>query len=156
MLEISLDSPIPLGDQIVAGIRHLIASGQLKLGDELPPVRQLASDLGVNLNTVARAYRELETSGLAVAARGRGTRVTAVCEAPAGDRSAAARKESAKSASTSSITTALNEAIGRMLTDAKLSGFSPDDVRSCVERMIPRYWPGAASDSSAPRTGDRP
>ena len=49
MLTISLASPVPIHDQLVAGLRGLIAAGQLAEGDELPPVRQLAADLGINL-----------------------------------------------------------------------------------------------------------
>ena len=75
MLSIRLDSPVPLTDQIVRGVRTAIARGQLGPADELPSVRQLASDLGINLNTVARAYRTLEESGLVTSVRGRGTRV---------------------------------------------------------------------------------
>ncbi|MCA9312138.1 MAG: GntR family transcriptional regulator, partial [Phycisphaerales bacterium] len=52
MLVVSLESKEPVVDQIVGGIRRAIASGELRPGDELPPVRQLAADLGVNLNTV--------------------------------------------------------------------------------------------------------
>lgn len=144
MLEISLDSPIPLGDQLVAGFRQLIASGTLKPGDELPPVRQLAADLGVNLNTVARAYRELESAGLAIAARGRGTRVTAAREGTPGAVSAPVPRPASIAA-----TTALHDAVSRLLTDAKLTGISPNELRSCVERMIPHYWPESTETSSA-------
>lgn len=153
MLEISLDSPIPLGDQLLAGLRRLIASGTLKPGDDLPPVRQLAADLGVNLNTVARAYRELEGVGLAMAARGRGTRVTTALEGIPGAPSIAA-------------TTALHDAVSRVLADAKLAGFSPNEVRSCMEGMILHYWfdvashdgtvPAAPSSPSSPHPGVHP
>jgi DNA-binding transcriptional regulator YhcF (GntR family) len=151
VLEISLDSPVPLGDQLVAGFRQLIASGTLKPGDELPPVRQLAADLGVNLNTVARAYRELEAAGLAIAARGRGTRVTATREAAPG--TAASTTRAAPPPPTIAATTALHDAVARVLTDAKLSGFSPDEVRSCIERMVPHYWPDTAPRFNATNPG---
>ena len=54
----------PIYRQVADGIRALIAKGELKEGAQLPPVRQLASDLGVNLNTIATAYRELQAEGL--------------------------------------------------------------------------------------------
>lgn len=54
----------PIYQQVADGIRALIAGGELKEGAQLPPVRQLASDLGVNLNTIATAYRELQAEGL--------------------------------------------------------------------------------------------
>src|SRR6476660_8237853 len=54
----------PLYRQIVDEIKGLIAQGELREGSSLPPVRQVSSDLGVNLNTVAFAYRQLQTEGL--------------------------------------------------------------------------------------------
>jgi GntR family transcriptional regulator len=54
----------PLYQQIVDEIKALIARGELAEGTSLPPVRQVSSDLGVNLNTVAFAYRRLQTEGL--------------------------------------------------------------------------------------------
>ena len=53
----------PVYEQIAGQIRELIVAGALAPGRALPPVRTLASDLGVNLNTVARAYRLLESQG---------------------------------------------------------------------------------------------
>ena len=54
----------PLYQQLVDEIKTLIACGELSAGSSLPPVRQIASDLGVNLNTVAFAYRRLQKEGL--------------------------------------------------------------------------------------------
>ena len=54
----------PIYVQIVEGVKELIARGDLGEGAALPPVRQLAADLGVNMNTVAGAYRELQKMGL--------------------------------------------------------------------------------------------
>jgi GntR family transcriptional regulator len=54
----------PLYQQLVDEIKTLIARGELGEGTLLPPVRQVASDLGVNLNTVAFAYRKLQSEGL--------------------------------------------------------------------------------------------
>lgn len=54
----------PIYVQVAEEIKALIARGELAQGAQLPPVRQLAADLGVNLNTVATAYRELQGEGL--------------------------------------------------------------------------------------------
>jgi len=54
----------PIYQQVVDEIKALIARGELKEGTMLPPVRQVAADLGVNLNTIAFAYRELQREGL--------------------------------------------------------------------------------------------
>jgi GntR family transcriptional regulator len=63
-ITIDQDDRRPIYQQVADGIKDLIARGELKEGMELPPVRQLALDLGVNLNTVATAYRELDQEGL--------------------------------------------------------------------------------------------
>jgi GntR family transcriptional regulator len=54
----------PIYQQVVDEIKNLIARGELPEGAPLPPVRQVAADLGVNLNTIASAYRELQREGL--------------------------------------------------------------------------------------------
>ena len=74
-LNISLDfgSSDPIYAQIVDQVRAQLSTGELKPGDQLPTVRQLASDLRVNFNTIARAYRWLDEAGLISTQRGRGT-----------------------------------------------------------------------------------
>lgn len=72
-LELDFRSGIPIYVQIMDQIKNLIASGELQPDDQLPTVRQLASDLRVNFNTVARAYRLLDESGLISTQHGRGT-----------------------------------------------------------------------------------
>ena len=67
----------PLHAQLERSIRAAIASGRLKPGDQLPTVRQLAVDLRVNANTVARVYTELERAGVIETLRGVGSFVTA-------------------------------------------------------------------------------
>jgi GntR family transcriptional regulator len=63
----------PIYQQVADGIKELIARGKLSEGTSLPPVRQLAVDLGVNLNTIATAYRELQKDGLIVVKHGSGS-----------------------------------------------------------------------------------
>lgn len=76
MLKIDLAGPKPLEEQIVVGLRQAVAQGLVKPGDELASVRQLAGDLGVHWNTVARAYRRLADEGLLQVRRGRGAIVS--------------------------------------------------------------------------------
>src|SRR5688572_31150708 len=64
--------PRPIYRQVADEIRRLIAGGALTEGEALPSVRQVAVDLGVNLNTVAGAYRELQTEGLVTIRHGSG------------------------------------------------------------------------------------
>ncbi len=122
MIEIDPRSPVPLGEQVRLGLRRAIAEGELAVGDQLPPVRQLAGDLGVNLNTVARAYRELEREGLVKAARGRGTVVAALraTAAPARD--------------------ALRERFRDLLADCKLGGYRKEDVKRLFASEIERSY----------------
>ena len=75
LLTIDTRDQRPLYRQIADGIRSLIAASQLVQGQPLPPVRQLAADLGVNLNTIAAAYRELQTDGLISIKHGTGATV---------------------------------------------------------------------------------
>jgi len=62
----------PIYRQIAEEIKGLIAKGELSEGAHLPPVRQVAADLGVNLNTIAAAYRELQNEGLVHVRHGAG------------------------------------------------------------------------------------
>jgi GntR family transcriptional regulator len=66
----------PIYQQVVDAIKALIARGLLAEGTALPPVRQVAADLGVNLNTIAAAYRELQAEGLLTIRHGSGAVVT--------------------------------------------------------------------------------
>jgi DNA-binding transcriptional regulator YhcF (GntR family) len=72
VLRIDLNDPRPLEDQIAVGLRQAIAQRSVGPGEDLPSVRQLAGDLGVHWNTVARAYRRLADEGLLTVRRGRG------------------------------------------------------------------------------------
>lgn len=63
-IHISTKDGIPIYRQIITQIKYMIASGRLSPGEKLPPVRKLAETLLINPNTVARAYRDLETLGL--------------------------------------------------------------------------------------------
>jgi len=74
-LTINTTDPRPIYQQVADGVKELIARGELEEGASLPPVRQLAADLGVNLNTIATAYRELQKDGLIVIKHGSGSMV---------------------------------------------------------------------------------
>ncbi len=80
MLEITVDpgSHVPPYEQIRQQFADLIAGGTLGAGQRLPPIRQLAGDLGLAPGTVARAYQELETAGLVLTRRAAGTVVAPV------------------------------------------------------------------------------
>ncbi|HSF19075.1 MAG TPA: GntR family transcriptional regulator [Vicinamibacteria bacterium] len=126
MISINLDSPIPLAEQVRAGVRHAIAHGSVTPGQSLPTVRQLAADLGVNMNTVARAYRLLEADGLVRTVRGRGTLVRSAREDPdVAERS-------------------LRERIGRsireLVSDARLAGLTRNELESMLREETRVVW----------------
>jgi DNA-binding transcriptional regulator YhcF (GntR family) len=75
-INITSNDGVPIYIQIVNQVKHLAASGRLAPGDELPPIRALAEQLVVNPNTVARAYLELERTGLVTKRHGSGTYVS--------------------------------------------------------------------------------
>jgi GntR family transcriptional regulator len=72
-IQVDFRSAQPIYQQIVDQIRDMVAGGSLQPGDQLPTVRQLATDLRVNFNTVARAYRLLDEAGMISTQQGRGT-----------------------------------------------------------------------------------
>jgi len=120
LLRVDPRAALPLVEQVRRGVRRAIAEGGLAPGDELPPVRQLAGDLGINLNTVARAYRELEREGLVATARGRGTVVVA--------------RRTTSPARPAELRARLRD----LLADAKLSGLAPGYVRKMVLAEVER------------------
>jgi len=70
---LDMRSEAPIYVQIVEQVRQRVSTGELRPGDQLPTVRQLATELRVNFNTVARAYRLLDEAGLISTQQGRGT-----------------------------------------------------------------------------------
>ena len=72
-IQLDVKSGVPFYRQIIDQVKSAIATGRLEAGDRLPTVRQLAVDLSVNPNTVARAYTELELTGLVETQMGSGT-----------------------------------------------------------------------------------
>lgn len=126
MLTVDLDSPVPLEEQIRQGIRLALAREELVVGDELPSVRQLAGDLGIHWNTVARAYRRLRDEGWLT--MGRGRRVTVRAAAPP-------RGGREKTLEKGRIRMKLRE----VLVEARLSGVSDREVRAILEEEV-RTW----------------
>lgn len=73
MFPINPADPMPLYAQLTRAIRFAVTTGRLKVGEQLPTVRQLAVELRINANTVAKVYAELERSGVVETRRGVGT-----------------------------------------------------------------------------------
>jgi GntR family transcriptional regulator len=108
----------PIYAQIERGLRAGIAAGRLRPGDQLPTVRQLAVELRVNANTVARVYADLERNGVLETRRGVGSFVTA---SPEHARPPAEHQRR------------LRAFVTRLLGDAAAAGFSLDEVIAEVD-----------------------
>ena len=108
-------SPTPIYAQLDRSIRTAIATGELGVGAQLPTVRQLAVDLAVNANTVARVYAQLERDGMLETRRGVGTFVR---ESPSPQAARAHRERE------------LRELIQRFVGDAALLGFTLPELIS--------------------------
>jgi len=72
-LQIDNKSGIPIYIQLIEQVKHFVATGRLQEGEQLPTVRQMAVDLEINANTVAKAYAELERQGVIERRQGVGT-----------------------------------------------------------------------------------
>jgi len=107
--------------QIVEQVRQLIAFGELKPGDQLPTIRQLATELRVNFNTVARAYRLLDETGLISTQHGRGTYVW---DLPSEETTQHIRRHG------------LHELIQQTLEEAIRLGYSREEITAAFENEI--------------------
>lgn len=76
MFQINFSSNAPIYEQLYTEVVRLAAAGAIKPGDKLPPVRVVAENLGINPNTAAKAYRQLETDGYIYSSVGRGSFLT--------------------------------------------------------------------------------
>lgn len=120
-MQIDFRSGQPIYIQIVEQIRRMVANGELKQGDQLPTVRQLATELRVNFNTVARAYRLLDEAGLISTQQGRGTYIW---ETPSLEKIERLRHQE------------LESLTRRYLLDAKRLSFSPLEIQSAFEHVL--------------------
>ena len=73
MVQLNYRDAKPIYEQIKEGLRKLVVSGAISAGEKLPSVRELASQLAINPNTIQRAYRELENEGYIYTLVGKGT-----------------------------------------------------------------------------------
>ncbi len=112
---------IPIYAQLADRIKHLVASGVLKPGDQLPTVRKMAEELSVNFNTIARAYRILDQEGVLSTQQGRGTYVLDSIQ----PEQAAHLRRAAQERTTTSF-----------LENARQAGFSPDEVSILLDELI--------------------
>jgi GntR family transcriptional regulator len=123
-LTINTDDARPIYQQVADGIKEFIARGELAEGTPLPPVRQLAADLGVNLNTIAIAYRELQKEGLITVRHGSGSVVAS--------RTSNEREQGE-----------LLRPLRTALTELVLAGLSARKIQTIVERELQAVTKGS-------------
>ncbi|MDT7541430.1 MAG: hypothetical protein QOE33_1334 [Acidobacteriota bacterium] len=128
--QFNIDSrhPTPIYAQLERAIRFAIVTGRLSVGDQLPTVRQLAVDLRVNANTVAKVYAELERTGVVETRRGVGTFVL-TSDLPM-SASATGRKGATERAGK------LRGLAERFLADAHALGFSPEEMLEHLRGIV--------------------
>lgn len=122
IFDIQPSSPVPIYEQIVARILFAVASGAVRPGERILSVRELADQLIVNPNTVARAYQELERQGVLLSRRGKGMEVAA--DAPRSCRTQ--RQDIVRG----HIRAALREAVA--------SALAPEEIRRLVDEELER------------------
>ena len=125
MFTVDSQDPTPLYAQLERGIRAAIVAGRLSVGDRLPTVRQLAVDLRINANTVAKVYAELERAGVLATQRGIGTFVRHT-PTPAGPTTRRDRERE------------LRPLVDRLLADASAIGISLAEVVQYLESIAAR------------------
>lgn len=126
VLTVDSRSGVPIYLQIVEQVKRSVALGVLQAGEQLPTVKQLALDLTVNPNTVARAYRDLERDSVIETAPGRGSFV---------------RADGALDSARSSAADVARDAIALALREAKAVGLSRSDVRDLIDASLDRWFP---------------
>ena len=120
-ITISLTDGVPIYRQIVNQVKFLVASGLLRPGEELPPIRTLALQLKVTPNTIVKAYDELETAGIVHKRQGSGTYVAEA-------RPRLANRERQR---------IIEQRVDALLAEAHQLNFTADDVLRIVrERKI--------------------
>ncbi|HUV29156.1 MAG TPA: GntR family transcriptional regulator [Anaerolineales bacterium] len=123
-IQIDFRSGEPIYTQIVNQIQQMVAEGELKQGDQLPTVRHLATELRVNFNTVARAYRILDEAGLISTQQGRGTYIW---EQPDEAKIFKLRRQS------------LKDLILHRFQEAQQLGYEVDEVEATSDELIRRW-----------------
>jgi len=120
-LELDFRSGIPIYLQVVERIKERLAAGQLRPGEQLPTVRALALELRVNFNTIARAYRIMDESGIISTQQGRGTYIL---ELPTPEAAENIRLQ------------ALEDLTQRYLADAERLGVSPEELDEVMNKQV--------------------
>ncbi len=120
-LTINLESGVPIYMQVVDRIKQMVVSGQLQPGQQIPTIRQLATDLRVNYNTVGRAYLILDQEGVISTQQGRGTYIASHL-----DEGQVQKLRMGK----------LRSMFGQVIREAHVLGYSRKEIERIVEEEL--------------------
>jgi GntR family transcriptional regulator len=134
IFRLNQSSGIPLYLQLIEQVKHAVATGALRAGDQLPGIRRLAMELVMNPNTVVRAYRELEHEGVIELKQGSG----AFIREPPESRAQVMRKAQA----------ILQPALDRLAA----LGLSEEEIRRVVESELADFSAGRAEKSAGTKS----
>jgi GntR family transcriptional regulator len=123
-IQVDRNAPVPLHDQIKEQILGLILAGRLKAGDQLPTMRALSIELAVNFNTVALAYRELDSQSVIATRRGEGTFVTNTPSEPEMQRVRESK---------------LRSLVKALFDESRRLGYSVNEVRQAIEQQSKQF-----------------
>ncbi|MGO3834180.1 MAG: GntR family transcriptional regulator [Microbacteriaceae bacterium] len=109
------DAEVSLAEQIAVQVRAAVASGELEAGERLPPARDLARSLKINMHTVLRAYQQLRDEGIIEMRQGRGA---FVCN------------------DANAMLVRINELTTQLVDEAKKLGLSANEIHRSIDRMM--------------------
>lgn len=126
-IQIDFESGVPIYMQLVDRIKQMVVSGQLQPGQQLPTMRQLATDLRINYNTVGRAYLILDQEGVISTQQGRGTYVASRL-----DEGQVRKLRMGK----------LRSMFGQVVREAHVLGYSREEIEQIVDEQLAESSPG--------------
>jgi GntR family transcriptional regulator len=124
MIKVETKSFIPIYEQIKKEIKNRISQGIFKANEPLPSMRELATQLLINPNTVARAYRELEQEGFIYTRKGKGCYVS--------DNSSSLVKDDNLNL--------LTQLIDKTIEEAKKLNINPEEIKRLFEKRLEQAW----------------
>jgi GntR family transcriptional regulator len=120
-IALNLESGVPIYMQLVDRIKQMVVSGQLQPGQQLPTIRQLATDLRINYNTVGRAYLILDQEGVISTQQGRGTYIAS--------RLGEGQVQKLRMGK-------LRSMLGQVIGEAQVLGYSREEIEQIVEEQL--------------------
>jgi GntR family transcriptional regulator len=127
VLTVDSRSGVPIYLQIIEQVKRSVALGILQAGEQLPTVKQLALDLTINPNTVARAYRDLERDS--------------VIDETAPGRGSFVRADGAVDSARTAAGDVARDALALAMREAKSVGLSRSDIRELIDAALDRWFP---------------